>query len=53
MFLAEYLWVKLASPLALVDEKVRLQWFKIYRVFYFYFTPIITIYKLRKSLKNG
>lgn len=52
-FLAEYLWCKLCSRVALIDAKVRLQWIKIYRIFYFYFTPIITIKKLRNALKDG
>lgn len=28
---------------------VRLQWIKIYRIFYFYFIPIITLRKIRNN----
>jgi hypothetical protein len=52
-FLAEYLWCKLSSRPSLIDARIRLQWVKIYRIFYFYFTPIITLHKLKKNLQVG
>jgi hypothetical protein len=50
-FVAEYLWGRMCGREALVNAKVRMQWMKIYRIFYFYFTPIITIHKLRKAVR--
>ena len=51
-FLAEYIWNQMSESLSLTNEKVRLAWIKIYRIFFFYFTPIITMVKLGKNIST-
>ena len=46
-FIAERLWEKLTTGESLYVPGVRLLWMKIYRVFYFYFTPVAVMYKLK------
>lgn len=46
-FVAERLWEKLTTGESLYVPAVRLQWMKIYRIFYFYFTPVSVIYKVK------
>lgn len=46
-FVAERLWEKLTTGEALYLPSVRLQWMKIYRIFYFYFTPVAVIHKIK------
>ena len=42
----------MSSPESLNSERIRLAWMKIYRVFYFYFTPIITMVKLSTNIST-
>lgn len=48
-FIAEYIWLKLISRETSNNHFIRLQWIKIYRTFYFYYIPIVTILKLKKN----
>lgn len=52
-FIAQYLWKELTSPLASSNHFIRLQWIKIYRVFYFYHVPIITLKKIKSNESDG
>jgi hypothetical protein len=48
-FIAEYIWTQLTSHLSSSNQFIRLQWIKIYRIFYFYYVPIVTVLKLKKN----
>jgi hypothetical protein len=43
----------MCSPESLTNSRIRLQWMKIYRIFYFYYTPIVTMVKLNKNASTG
>lgn len=51
-FLAEYIWNQMCDPLSLNNARVRLGWMKIYRTFFFYFTPMTTMVKLSKNIST-
>ena len=42
----------MSSDLSLGHARIRLSWMKIYRVFYFYYTPIITFVKIKKNCED-
>ena len=42
----------MTSSLSAKNQFIRLQWIKIYRLFYFYFTPIITLKKIKENAQN-
>jgi hypothetical protein len=48
-FIAEYIWNHLTSEFSCNSHFIRLQWIKIYRIFYFYYIPAVSIVKLKKN----
>jgi hypothetical protein len=48
-YLAQYLWREMTSLISSHHHNIRLQWIKIYRIFYFYFVPIITLRKIKNN----
>ena len=42
----------MTSQLSHHNDHIRLQWIKIYRIFYFYFVPIITLRKIKENTTN-